>query len=215
MIVQEIAVQMGARWDYRSVVEVTNEITERVPLYAGLTYERLTVTARRRSSVLTTGGESVEPVQIALGELYGDVSGLPWRSVAEGEPNAKFDMQWIEPGVAKDDASGHPADAPKGHLYALAVARSLYDRGTLVNASEIVQSRVPPPTLELNSHDAEDLGLEDGMAVRAILEMKPPRTFELNARVDGHVPPGVVLIPNNLDGAYNLPMGMQVRIEKV
>ncbi len=207
MIVQEIALQMGARWSYRSAAELTNEIAEHVPLYAGLTYERLGVTARRRTSVLTTGGESVEPVQIALGELFGDVSGLQWQSVAEVEPNAKIDLQWIEPIAGRD--------VPAERLYALALARSLYDRGTLVNASEIVQSRVPPPAVELNSHDAEDLGLENEMAVRVILDMKPPRVLELSARVNGHVPPGVVLIPNNLDGAYNLPMGARVRIEKV
>ena len=129
------------------------------------------------------------------------------QGVAEVEPNAKIDLQWIEPIAGRD--------VPAEHLHELALARSLYDRGTLVNASEIVQPRVPPPAVELNSHDAEDLGLENEMAVRVILDMKPPRVLELRARVNGHVPPGVVLIPNNLDRSYNLPMGMRVRIEKV
>jgi hypothetical protein len=37
----------------------------------------------------------------------------------------------------------------------------------------------------------------------------------LIANVDGRVPPGVVLIPNNLDGTAALPMGARVKIVKV
>jgi Molydopterin dinucleotide binding domain len=171
-----------------------------------MTHERLAVTARRRSSVLTTGGESVEPVQIALGELAGDVSGLQWPSAAEADPNAKFEWKWVEP------ASGRGAT---GGGLDLALARSLYDQGTMVKPSAIVQSRVPQPFVELNSHDAEDLSVENGARVRVTLDMKPARVLELGARVNGHVPPGVVLIPNNLDGTYGLPMGARVKIEKV
>jgi NADH-quinone oxidoreductase subunit G len=206
VIVQEIARGMGAQWNYRSAAEVMNEIAQLIPLYAGLTYERLAVTMRERSSVLTTGGESLEPVQFALGELFGDVSGVQWRSVAQANPNATFDLKWVTPVASQQ--------SPVNSLN-LALARSLYDRGTLVNSSDIVQTRVPQPSVELNSHDAEELALENGMPVRVTLETKPARVLDLSARVNGHVPPGVVLIPNNLDGTYNLPMGTRVRIEKV
>jgi len=100
-------------------------------------------------------------------------------------------------------------------LYALTLSRSLYDRGTLMNQTQIVQSRVPQAFIELNSHDAEDLALEQGTAVRVTLDSKPARVLEVTAHVNGHVPPGVVLIPNNLGGTYNLPMGTRVKVEKV
>lgn len=206
-IIQEIARQMGANWSYGSAAEVMEEIAGRIPLYAGMNYERLAITARQRSSVLTTGGESVEPVQIALGELSGDVSGLQWPSRAEADPTAKFDLKWAEP------ANG---GRTTGDGLNLAVARSLYDRGTMVNPSAIVQSRVPEPFVELNSHDAEDLAIAgSGARVRVTLDTKPARVLELRARVDGRVPPGVVLIPNNLDGTYNLTMGARAKIERV
>ena len=206
-IIQELARQMGANWQYRSAAEVMGEIAERVPLYAGITHERLAVAERQRSSVLTTGGESVEPVQIALGELFGDVSGVQWPSLAEADPSAKFDLKWVEP-IAGRDVSAE-------RLRSLAIARSLYDRGTMVKPSTIVQSRVPKPFVELNSHDAEELSIENGVLVHATLDTKPARVLELSARVNGHVPPGVVLIPNNLDGTYGLPMGARVKIERV
>jgi NADH-quinone oxidoreductase subunit G len=206
-IVQGLARQMGANWSYASAAEVMDEIARRVPLYSGMTHERLAVTARRRSSVLTTGGESVEPVHIALGELAGEVSGLQWPSVSEADPNFKVEWKWVEPAAGRD--------VPAERLYTLVLTRSLYDRGTMVKPSAIVQSRVPQPFVELNSHDAEDLSIENGVKVRVTLDTKPARVLELGARVNGHVPPGIVSIPNNLDGTYSLPMGARVRIEKV
>jgi NADH-quinone oxidoreductase subunit G len=205
-IIQDVAQQMGARWNYRSTADIMDEITQRVPLYAQMSYDRLAVTARRRTSVLTVGAESVEPVQIALGELFGDVSGAPWQSVAEADANARLDLHWIEPQSTKVRAQGQ---------FDLAVARSLYDQGTLVNSSAIVKSRVPKPSVEINSHDAEDLAVETGDRLRVTFDAKPPRILELAANVDGRVPPGVILIPNNLDGSYNLQMGARVKIEKV
>lgn len=205
-IIQELARQLGANWSYGSAAEVMDEIAQSVALYAGMTHARLAVTARRRSSVLTTGGESVEPVQIALGELAGEVSGLQWPSLAEADPNAKFELKWVEPVVEREVVA-------EG-LYSLGITRSLYDRGTLIKPSTIVEPRIPRPFIELNSHDAEDLSVEGGGRVRVTLDTKPARVLELVARVNGHVPPGVVSIPNNLDGTYNLPMGARVKIEK-
>ena len=102
-----------------------------------------------------------------------------------------------------------------GKDFALAISRALYDCGILVGQTNIVQSRMPHPGVELNSHDAEELAIEDGTRVRLTLDTKPARTLELAAHVNGHVPPGVVLVANNLDGTYNLPMGARVRVDKI
>ena len=92
------------------------------------------------------------------------------------------------------------------------MARALYDRGTLVNKTQIVQARVLKPFVEINSQDAEQLGIADGARVRVLFDS---RLIELNACVNGHLPLGVVLIPNNLEGTAALPMGARVKIEKV
>ena len=203
-IIQDVANELGARWSYDSASDVMNEITQTVPQYAKMSHERLRVTARRRSSVQTVGGDSAEPVQMALGQLFGDVSGAQWASVSEINADARFDVKFVETDDRRQTTDG---------AY-LAVTRALFDRGSLIHYSEIVQSRIPAAAVEINSHDAEEWGITDGERVKITLQIKPPRVLELNARVDGTVPQGVVAVANNLDGTANLPMGARVKIEK-
>src|SRR5262249_50293253 len=150
--------------------------------YGKMTYDRLRITARRRSSVQTVGGDSAEPVQIALGELFGDVSGIAWASVSETNADAKFDVKYVEPKSADANAS-----APY-----VAVTRSLFDQGSLGQFSKIVEYRIPRASVEINSHDAEDWSIADGSTVKITFDAKPPRVVELNAHVDGQVPQGVI-----------------------
>jgi predicted molibdopterin-dependent oxidoreductase YjgC len=202
-ILQDVAKQLGTNWTFQSAAEVMNEITERVPLYNKMSYERLRVTARRRASVQTVGGDSVEPVQIALGELYGEISGVPWATVSEQQPEARFDVPFVEP-KAETTGTG---------LY-LEPTRALLDRGSLIQYTAIVQPRVPAPAVEVNSHDAEELGIDDGVLSKITLDGKPARTWQVPAHVDGTVPQGVIALANNLDGTSNLPMGARVKVEK-
>lgn len=202
-IIQDIAKYLGARWNYQAASEVMREIAKTVPQYAKMSYERLRITARRRSSVQTVGGDSSEPVQIALGELYGDVSGVPWAVLSEGNPDAKYDVRFVEP-KSESGAQG---------TY-LAITRTLFDRGSLIQYSDIVQSRIPTASVEINSHDAEDWNIADGDRVKITIDGKPPRALDLVARVDGRVPPGVIAVVNNLDGTVNLPMGARVKVER-
>lgn len=203
-IIQDVAKQLGAQWSYQSSADVMNEITRRVPAYAKMSHARLRVTARRRASVQTVGGDSAEAVQIALGELFGDVSGVSWTSISETGADAKFDVRFVA-----------PADKAKADGAYLAVTRSLLDRGSAMQFTQIVQPRVPNPTVEINSHDAEDGNIAEGDAVKLTLDAKPPRVIQVNAHVDGQVPQGVIALANNLDGTVNLPMGARVKLEKV
>ncbi|HEX7576942.1 MAG TPA: molybdopterin-dependent oxidoreductase, partial [Verrucomicrobiae bacterium] len=199
-IVSEIAKRLGADWTYIHPSEVMSEIASSVSLYAGMTYAALAENVMMPRPPFAQGNPSDEPTMIAMGELENVSSGRQWLSIAESDANHKFDLFWNEPKIS----------AEGGIL--LAVARSLYDRGTLVSRTNIVQPRVPAPMVELNSHDAEQLGIADGARVRISFNS---RVIELNARVDGHVPPDAILIPNNLDGTAALPMGARVQVEKV
>lgn len=202
-IIQGIAQQLGARWNFESAAQVMREITQTIPLYAKMSYERLRITARRRTSVITVGGDSAEPVQIALGELFGDVSGVPWATVSESNPDAKFDVKFVEP--KPQAASSDPY---------LAISRALLDRGSEIEFSQVVQPRIKAPCVEINSHDAEEWNIADGDPVKLTIDAKPPRVLDLAAHVDGQVPQGVVAVTNNLGGTTNLPMGARVKVEK-
>jgi len=210
-IVQDIANHLGAKWNYTSASDVMNEITQTVPLYAKMSHERLRTTARRRTSVATVGGDSAEPVQIALGELFGDVSGVMWATVSEMNGDAKFDVKYVKPADGNAAGAGNAAAS----VPYMAVTRALLDRGNAMQFSEIVQPRVPASLVEINSHDAEEWNIADGDRVKITLDAKPPRVMDLNAHVNGQVSQGVIAVANNLEGAWNLPMGARVRFEKV
>lgn len=202
-IVAEIAKRLGANWNYTAASQVMDEIATTVPLYKGMTYTALAENVKMPRPPYGQGNPSDEPTAIAMGELENISSGKMWASVAESDANARFDLVWNEPMRLMTKDEGRKS---------LAVARSLYDRGTLVSQSSIVQPCVPQPFIEINSQDAEQLGIENDARVRVSFDS---RVIELNANVDGHVPPGVVLIPNNLDGTLALPMSAKVKIEKI
>ncbi|MDE3089823.1 MAG: NADH-quinone oxidoreductase subunit NuoG [Chloroflexota bacterium] len=201
-IITEIAKRLGVIGGYTDAAHVMDEIAALVPLYKGMTYAALSENVIMPRPPYGQGNPSDEPTMIAMGELENISSGKQWLSVAEGDANAKFELFWNEPGSQSSVVSNQ---------YFLAVARSLYDHGTLVNKTRIVQPRVPAPFVEINSHDAEQIGIANGARVRVSFDS---RAIELNVRVDGHVPPGAVLVPNNLDRTAALPMGARVKIEK-
>lgn len=198
-IIAQVARRMGAAWTYTGPADILQEISRTVPLYAGMTHTALTENVIQPRPPYGIGNPSREPTEIAMGELEGISSGKQWASAAESA-GVKFELTWAEP---------HVPPSPDGLV--LAVARSLYDRGTCVARSNIVQPRVPAPWVEINSHDAEELGIEGGARVDVSLD---GHVITVNARVDGRVPPGVVLMPKNLDGTAGLPMGAIVKVTR-
>lgn len=200
-IVSECAKRLGAAWKYANAAEIMDEISATVPLYAGMTHSALAENVYKPRYQFRHGNPSHSPTEIATGELENVSSGKQWLTVAESDPNAQFALVWQDPRRAKDDQGAF-----------LATCRSLFDRGTLVHHSSIVQSLIPTPYVELNSHDAEEYEIKTGMLIRLSWSSC---TIDLNARVDGRVPPGVVLVPNNLDGTGALPVGMRVKVEKL
>ncbi len=216
-MIREMANRLGAGWKYGGSEELADEIVARVPMYAGMTYAQLAQNVKMPRAPYGQGNPSREATEIAMGTLEYTVSGIAWKSVAESDAAAKFELEWREP-------SGHRT--PDTGQLSLAVARALYDKGTLVSKSRIVQSRVSAPRVEINSHDAEVLEVVDGARVRVSFDT---RALELTAFVNGgasaqengnaptrpNVSPSVVLIAQNLEGTNALPWGARVRVEKV
>ncbi len=201
-IIAKLARRLGTDWSYKNSAQVMDEITRELPLYDGMSYAALAENVIKPRDKYGQGNPSREPTEIAMGELENVSSGKQWPSVAESDQGRKFELVWQAP---------HRPAVPSAGSFVLAIARSLYDRGTLVSRTKIVQPRVPAPYVEINSHDAEELGIENGARVRVF---DAARQFQVAARVDGHVPPGVVLIPNNLDATAALRMGGLVKLEK-
>lgn len=202
-IIAEIARRMGADWGYKNSEQVMDEVARSVPLYASMTYTALAQNIKMPRAAYGQGNPSDQATEIAMGELENISSGLQWKSAAESDASAKFELVWREPSRQSPAAS---------RQYFLAVSRSLYDRGTCVSRSKIVQSRVPQANIEINSLDAEELNIADG--ARVLLSFDS-RVIDLIAQVDGRVPPGTVLVASNLDGTNALPMGARVEVDKL
>ena len=73
----------------------------------------------------------------------------------------------------------------------------LYDRGTTFVRSYVMHPRIPAPFVELNSADAQKLGIADGDMVTLNVNGKEA---QMTARVDGRAPAGAVLVPQSLGG---------------
>lgn len=202
-IIAEIARRMGSDWGYKNSEQIMDEIAQKVSPYAGMTYAALATNVKMPRAPYGQGNPSDQSTEIAMGELENISSGLQWKSVAESDASSKFELNWNEPSKQS---------TVDGKQKFLAVSRALYDRGTMVNKTKITRPRVPNANIEINSLDAEELSIADGARVLLSIDS---RVIDLIAHVDGRVPPGTVLVANNLDGTNALPMGARVEVEKL
>jgi NADH-quinone oxidoreductase subunit G len=95
-------------------------------------------------------------------------------------------------------------DTPGGDLV-LHLARTLYDRGTLVANGASIAALAPGPAVHLHPDDAERLGLAVGDRARL-------RGSTVPVRVDASLAPGTVYVP--FDNGLSAGPGLEVTLEK-
>jgi predicted molibdopterin-dependent oxidoreductase YjgC len=179
MILRHLAVLFGADWAYATVGGVLAEMAQRVPLYAGMSFERLAqpVPLSRHMSHYIYAGTSFQA----------DVrEGIQWPTQAEDE-SVTLELTWVDPPDASADGDGFTLVAP----------RVLYDNGTLLGQAEILGTRLAQPHVALSPADALALGVSNGDPVPVLAD---GRHVILPARVDGRMPEKVIAIPRNLKG---------------
>lgn len=173
----DVAHRLGADWEFDSAREVLAAIEKAVPLYAGMTLEALQTPKAQWPPV---GHDSISFTGTAcLNELG---LGIRWPVAAE-RPDARLAFDWVEVSTLYD-----------AELIAVPV-RWLFRDGTLISRSPVLDGRRRGAVAEFNPRDAERLNLNMGTPVRADLGS---RTLELTARLNQHVPQGVVLVPSQL-----------------
>lgn len=189
-ILTDLAHLMGQRFPYGDAEAVMDEISELVPIYAGMTYSQLGLRTpfgtRTRSHFVYEGTSFVNV----------DEAGRQWPVRAE-DPDARLEIRWLAP----PELPATDADYP----LLLVPHKRLYDDGTLIEKSRILEPWVPPPLVYLSQADAEAFSVRDGDAVDIV---SPNGSVTLNARVNGRVPAGVALIPQNLQGAGVWRLGL-------
>jgi NADH-quinone oxidoreductase subunit G len=148
------------------------EIASNIPQFDGLDYRSLAWTELEWPMV---GGEDL---------YYGGTSyknksglGLQWPVAAENESVDSFDV----PDIVDSTAEG---------LVAVGIA-ALYTRGSLINKSEVLDSRIANRDVYLNSEDAQALGITNGDSVSLSVN---GHSIEGRVSVNGLAPEGVALI---------------------
>jgi len=178
LIFTALAGRLGADWPYASADGVMAEITQTVPLYAGMSFENLLapISLQRKVSHYIYSGMSF------TAEAR---EGAQWRTQAETE-GAAFEVAFVP-----------PADPPQAD-WLLVAPRLLYDGGVLIGEADVLTAHLPPAHARFSANDAARLGLREGAEVTLAADGVSVR---LPVRVERSVPSGVVLVPRNLPGS--------------
>jgi len=181
IILRELASLLGAEWLYGTIGGVLAEMAQTIPLYAGMSYERLSqpVPLSRRMSHYIYAGMSFQAEAR---------EGVQWPTQAE-DSSVKLALTWADP----LPLVAHTLP----NNFTLITPRVLYDGGNLLGQAEILGTHLVQPHVVLARADAQALGVANGETVQVSAD---GRQVALPARVDGLVPEGVVAIPRNLPG---------------
>ncbi|MFD1562579.1 formate dehydrogenase subunit alpha [Haloarchaeobius amylolyticus] len=149
-ITQELANRLGYTWDYDHPREIMDEISDLVPIYGGVSYDRL---------------ES------------GDEHGLQWPCWDEDHPGTPYLYDYEDGEFNFDDGmarfvpadGGHPGELPdEAYPLTLTSGRVLYHwhTGQITRRVEGLMSHVGESFVEINPSTADELGVADGEYVR-------------------------------------------------
>jgi len=173
-----------------SAAACLEDIGRVVPSYRGLTYQAL---AEVREQWPVVGGEDL----YFGGTAYANRQGLGAKRPTGIEAGESPEMAWPEP----------PA-APVGEGLLLVPVHRLYDRGTTLLPSTLLEPRRARPVVELNSEEARRLGIAAG--ARLAIEWDG-RGETAEAVITDAVPPGVALVPRSAGIALDVPRRGRVR----
>ncbi|ELZ15560.1 formate dehydrogenase, alpha subunit [Haloterrigena salina JCM 13891] len=184
-ITQDLANRLGYTWDYDHPREIMDEISDLVPIYGGVSYDRL---------------ES------------GDEHGLQWPCWDEDHPGTPYLYDYEDGEFNFDDGmarfvpadGGHPGELPdEEYPLTLTSGRVLYHwhTGQITRRVEGLMSHVGESFVEVNPSTADELGVADGEYVRV-----ESRRGEIvvKANVTDRVGEGTLFIPMHFAaGAVN------------
>jgi formate dehydrogenase major subunit len=184
-ITQALARRLGYDWSYRHPSEVMDEINSLVPIYGGVTYDRLE---------------------------EGPEHGLQWPCRDADDPGTPYLYDYEEGNFNFDDGKarfvpadgGHPGELPDEQFpLTLTSGRVLYHwhTGQITRRVEGLMSHVGESFVEVNPETAADLGIEDEEYVRVESRRGD---IVVKAQVTDRVGPGTLFIPMHFAaGAVN------------
>ncbi len=191
-ITSQIARHMGIILEGTSVSAVFDILVESVKSFEGLSYAKL---AEVKEQWPIVGRSDL----YYGGTTYGNTQGMGAHLSAVAVRGEKVSL----PRVQKE-AAPRPKE---NELLAVPISK-LYDRGTTVASSELLDQRVGSLSISLNPNAAEDLGLEAGQMVNVSFNGV---SGEAAVKIDDTVPVGVALIPRSMGLAIREPVSARVK----
>ncbi|MDQ7029017.1 MAG: molybdopterin-dependent oxidoreductase [Ardenticatenia bacterium] len=184
-IVAQLAERFDAAWPpYATAVDIMNEVAKQVKVYKGMSYDKLEGEPVSWSTV--AGYHHVYTGTSTLNTWFGRT----WAVQAEAR-RPKYALRW----------SGlRPPRHEEG--VRLVARRRLYDHGTMIARSHLLDRRRARPEVLISSQEAARLGLEEqGGAVRV---QANGVTLVTAARVEPRLPADVAVVACDVDGtAWN------------
>ncbi len=183
-VAAELARRLGAAFEYEGVDAISDEIAKLAPAYKGIDAAVLGAPTRRdgavvpldatRVSIVASRPRPIDPMATP-GILSTESQGAPL-STGRGYP-----LGWTEPIASNgahptdvlalvafpsgDAAAPHPPAPPPNHALRLLVKRSLFDRGTLSEASPSFTRLVPAPAFHVHPDILKAIGVEAGAEI--------------------------------------------------
>jgi len=169
LIICELAKKMGSReFDYSSTSDIMDEMARLTPLYGGMSYERLRV--RELQWPCPTKDHPGTPILHKEKFTRGKGQFLP--------------IEFKEPAELPDE------DYP----FILTTGRTIFHfhTGTMSRRVSALNREVPTGYVEINSKDAEKIGIKDGNVVSITTRRG---TIQIKTKITPRVNEGVVFIP--------------------
>ena len=169
------------RWDYLTVGELAAEIAERVPGYAGVTYDALAATGKPGD-----WGRQVNEAVFYDGTNYENTEGV-------GLPLPAL----VESGRATLSLAPRPALASSDDRPLLLLVQPLAYGGDPLLRGSLLEPQIPRPYVAISQTDAEKRNIRSGDRVR--LDSAAGELLSV-ARVVADLPAGLVMAPADLPG---------------
>ncbi|MDH5508675.1 MAG: molybdopterin-dependent oxidoreductase, partial [Anaerolineae bacterium] len=192
-ITAQIAAHLGLDLEKSIPARVMARIAENVADYAGIDYQELAQVTEQWPQI---GRQDV----YYGGTTYDNSQGLGVQlapAAQRGESISLTFNQLPEPAM------------PKKGMWAVPVTL-LYDQGSMLAASEVLQPRLAKPHVVLNPQDAAKLGVEWGAQVKVKLNGV---TVTAAAEFDNSLPSRVVLVPRSLGMPLLGPAPVEIKVK--
>jgi NADH-quinone oxidoreductase subunit G len=189
-ILAELGELLGLELERASAAAVALAIANAVPDYAEVNYQAMAAVEPQWPHV---GGDDL----YFGGTAFANKQGVGVKLASQAERGQEAQMAWVAP----------PERAKAGSLTLVPVTR-LYDHGTTVKPSELLEPRLAPTRLGLNPKDAKRLKVAEGAQVEIRWNGRKAR---LPAVIDEKVPVGAALLGRSLGLPLSTPAAVEVR----